>query len=164
MGQKWKFTPEDEATIAALWSNRGVPFQEIRHRVGDPPDHVLYNKATIMGLGTRHKARARMAERKPGTTGKINFKANSQSTLAKLQKHHDKKSKKRLKLPRTPPEDLAIPVERRRTLLTLKSGQCKWPVGHPGDKDFFFCGDAATGPYCAAHARRAFAPAWSASL
>jgi hypothetical protein len=164
MGQKWKFTPEQEAIIAALWTKKKVTFQDIRHQVGDPPDYVLYKKATVMGLGTRHRSIPRMDARKPGTTGKINFKANSQSTLAKLQKHHDKKSKKRFKLPKTPPEDLAIPVEQRRTLMTLKQGQCKWPINHPGAEDFFFCGDTANGPYCARHARRAFVPLGSRNL
>jgi GcrA cell cycle regulator len=37
---------------------------------------------------------------------------------------------------------------------------CLWPHGHPGDKDFHFCGDRVLSdrPYCAAHAALAYRP------
>jgi hypothetical protein len=69
---------------------------------------------------------------------------------------------KKFPLPKTPKADLEIPVERRvKSLHNLKYGQCRWPVGHPGDKDFFFCADTALTerPYCAAHCERAYRPA-----
>ena len=30
---------------------------------------------------------------------------------------------------------------------------CKWPIGHPGDQDFYFCGKAVipSKPYCGEH-------------
>jgi GcrA cell cycle regulator len=56
----------------------------------------------------------------------------------------------------------AVPVARepgkRTTLLNITDRMCKWPVGHPGDPDFHFCGDkSVTGqPYCQAHAAIAY--------
>ena len=38
-------------------------------------------------------------------------------------------------------------------LLDLNDRICKWPIGHPGEPDFHFCGQAANPgyPYCVAH-------------
>src|SRR5579883_662707 len=38
------------------------------------------------------------------------------------------------------------------------SGVCSWPTGHPGEKDFGFCGKRtmAGKPYCADHAAMAY--------
>lgn len=69
----------------------------------------------------------------------------------------------------TPPEDLAIPFEQRKSLLDLTSDTCRWPVGEPGKPDFFFCGGQVMEKlidgkmvkqcYCAAHYQRAYKPA-----
>lgn len=41
----------------------------------------------------------------------------------------------------------------------IRESMCKWPIGDPMDKDFAFCGRAASGgPYCADHAKLAFQP------
>ena len=41
----------------------------------------------------------------------------------------------------------------KTTLLDLSEKVCKWPIGHPGEPDFHFCGKpSATGfPYCGEH-------------
>ena len=46
-------------------------------------------------------------------------------------------------------EDVHIDVN---SLVPNMSG-CKWPIGHPGDKDFYFCGkEVIPGkPYCGEH-------------
>lgn len=59
------------------------------------------------------------------------------------------------------PDD-QIPIEQRRTLDQLTSTTCRWPCGDPAATDFFFCGHESADlnigiPYCAAHAKRAFA-------
>jgi GcrA cell cycle regulator len=50
-------------------------------------------------------------------------------------------------------DDLMIPAEQRRTLMQLTLQTCKWPVGEPGQPDFFFCGAESTrgSSYCAGH-------------
>jgi GcrA cell cycle regulator len=44
------------------------------------------------------------------------------------------------------------------SLIDLAHGKCRWPINHPGESGFAFCGnDQATGfPYCAGHARMAY--------
>ncbi len=54
------------------------------------------------------------------------------------------------------PAAIARPVQ--TTLLDLSEKVCKWPIGHPGDSDFHFCGKpSATGfPYCMEHCAVAY--------
>ena len=61
-------------------------------------------------------------------------------------------------------EEAAAPIDssQRCSLVELKQGKCRWPVGDPDTADFAFCGnEAMTGfSYCAGHARMAYrAPA-----
>lgn len=58
----------------------------------------------------------------------------------------------------TPMSDLEIPLEQRKTLMELTSGDCRWPVGDPCTADFFFCGGQRKNglPYCAGHCARGF--------
>jgi GcrA cell cycle regulator len=45
-------------------------------------------------------------------------------------------------------------------LLELTENTCRWPIGDPGNPDFFFCGGQTISslPYCAFHARLAYQP------
>ena len=47
---------------------------------------------------------------------------------------------------------------KRLNLLQLNEHTCKWPIGDPLSKDFYFCGQHSleTGPYCEFHSRRAY--------
>jgi GcrA cell cycle regulator len=44
-------------------------------------------------------------------------------------------------------------VADKTSLLDLNDRICKWPIGHPGEPDFHFCGEQANPgfPYCVAH-------------
>lgn len=55
-------------------------------------------------------------------------------------------------------EELFIPEDKRLSLLQLNEHTCKWPIGDPLSKDFYFCGQHSleTGPYCEFHSRRAY--------
>ena len=39
------------------------------------------------------------------------------------------------------------------SILVPNMSGCKWPIGHPGDEDFYFCGKPTilNKPYCAEH-------------
>ena len=39
------------------------------------------------------------------------------------------------------------------SILVPNMSGCKWPIGHPGDSDFYFCGKEVipTKPYCGEH-------------
>jgi GcrA cell cycle regulator len=57
--------------------------------------------------------------------------------------------------------DNVIPMGQRRTLLELSDDTCRWPIGDPGNSDFFFCGGQTVTslPYCSHHCRIAYQPA-----
>ncbi|ALR21307.1 GcrA family cell cycle regulator [Sphingobium baderi] len=46
----------------------------------------------------------------------------------------------------------------KTSLLDLTERICKWPLGHPGEPDFHFCGEAVNPgfPYCVDHCGRAY--------
>jgi GcrA cell cycle regulator len=52
-------------------------------------------------------------------------------------------------VPAKPSEEVAD----KTSLLELNDRICKWPLGHPGEPDFHFCGEPANPgfPYCVAH-------------
>ena len=46
----------------------------------------------------------------------------------------------------------------KTSLLELNDRICRWPMGHPGEADFHFCGEAVNPgfPYCVEHCGRAY--------
>jgi GcrA cell cycle regulator len=46
----------------------------------------------------------------------------------------------------------------KTSLLDLNDRICRWPMGHPGEADFHFCGEQVNPgyPYCVEHCGRAF--------
>lgn len=50
------------------------------------------------------------------------------------------------------------PSDKRCTIFDLSDKTCRWPIGHPKEPDFQFCGHAPRegSPYCEYHARRAY--------
>lgn len=46
----------------------------------------------------------------------------------------------------------------KTSLLDLSDRVCRWPMGHPGEADFHFCGEAVNPgfPYCVEHCGRAY--------
>jgi len=46
----------------------------------------------------------------------------------------------------------------KTSLLDLNDRVCRWPMGHPGEPDFHFCGDKVNPgfPYCVEHCGRAY--------
>ena len=57
-------------------------------------------------------------------------------------------------VPAKPSPDIAG----KTTLLDLSDKVCRWPMGHPGEPDFHFCGNAVNPgfPYCVEHCGRAY--------
>jgi len=49
-------------------------------------------------------------------------------------------------------------IEGKTSLLDLTEKICRWPMGHPGEPDFHFCGEAVNPgyPYCVEHCGRAY--------
>ena len=66
-------------------------------------------------------------------------------------------------IPPAPPRRLipakpSAEVADKTNLLELNDRVCRWPMGHPGEPDFHFCGQAVNPgfPYCVEHCGRAY--------
>ena len=66
-------------------------------------------------------------------------------------------------IPPAPPRRLvpakpAPEIAEKTSLLDLNDRICKWPLGHPGEPDFHFCGDPVNPgfPYCVQHCGQAY--------
>lgn len=134
---KWSRT--DEETLIELWA------QNVR---------VVDIAMQIRRRGARSFITKQSVQKKAQKLGlpKRIIRANRDNTN---KKRKERKPPKRLV---TPVIDLQIPLEQRRSLLGLAKDQCRWPVGDPGDENFFFCGGQKQdgSSYCSAHHARAF--------
>ncbi|NIJ16926.1 GcrA family cell cycle regulator [Sphingobium vermicomposti] len=66
-------------------------------------------------------------------------------------------------IPPAPPRRLvpakpSAEIAGKTSLLDLTERICKWPMGHPGEPDFHFCGETVNPgfPYCVEHCGRAY--------
>lgn len=66
-------------------------------------------------------------------------------------------------IPPAPPRRLvparpSAEIADKTSLLDLNDRICRWPMGHPGEPDFHFCGDKVNPgfPYCVSHCGRAY--------
>lgn len=66
-------------------------------------------------------------------------------------------------IPPAPPRRLvpakpSLEIADKTSLLDLTEKICKWPMGHPGEPDFHFCGEKVNPgfPYCVEHCGRAY--------
>jgi len=66
-------------------------------------------------------------------------------------------------IPPAPPRRLvpakpSAEIAGKTSLLDLNDRVCRWPMGHPGEADFHFCGDKVNPgfPYCVQHCGRAY--------
>jgi GcrA cell cycle regulator len=66
-------------------------------------------------------------------------------------------------IPPAPPRRLipakpSAEIADKTSLLDLNDRVCRWPMGHPGEPDFHFCGDTVNPgfPYCVEHCGRAY--------
>jgi GcrA cell cycle regulator len=66
-------------------------------------------------------------------------------------------------IPPAPPRRLvpakpSAEISQKTSLLDLNDRVCRWPMGHPGEADFHFCGEKVNPgfPYCVEHCGRAY--------
>lgn len=142
-----------EARLADLWM-QGVSGSLIAEQIGKTRSAVM-GKVNRLGLPMRKTETSVTPTRKPRAPRAKKPKVQrppSPETLARLAVIAARQVT-------VPVADMAIPLEQRKTLLELTPSCCKWPVGDPAQEGFFFCGGVAemSGPYCPAHARRAYA-------
>ena len=155
--QTW--TDDRVELLKKLWAD-GLSASQIAGEPGGITRNAVIGKVHRLGLSGRAKAPSSSVprQRKPRAPSQM-FRAprtmmRGNTALAQMPSYaYD---------PEPEPEliENIIPIGQRCTLLELDQEKCHWPIGDPGQPDFFFCGgktNAGT-PYCGYHGRVAYQP------
>ena len=141
------WTPKKEEKLKELWS-KGHTASQIASLLGDTTRNAVIGKAHRLNL------QARAISRK--STQKINNSENNSTSISenKTQKLGRKARFKALLL------DKNFEQENPKTLEELTDETCRWPIGHPYEEKFYFCGRRPMEkfPYCKLHVLYAFQP------
>jgi GcrA cell cycle regulator len=145
-------------TLKRLWAD-GLSASQIAAELGGITRNAVIGKVHRLGLAARAKSptsttpRPRKA-RANSQMIRVNRPAVRGNTALAAAFEYDTEIE---------PEqtDNVVPMGQRRNLLELTEDTCRWPIGDPGNPDFFFCGGQAVTalPYCAHHCRVAYQPA-----
>ena len=137
------WTPEKEQKLKELWK-KGHTASQIASMLGDTTRNAVIGKAHRLNLEARaassKKAKSQLktqSETQP-KGGKLSRKARFKSLL--LDKNFEPENPKQLE--------------------ELTDETCKWPIGHPPEKNFYFCGRKPLEKfsYCKLHVLYAFQP------
>jgi GcrA cell cycle regulator len=155
--QTW--TDDRVELLKKLWAD-GLSASQIAGELGGITRNAVIGKVHRLGLSGRAKAPSSSVprQRKPRAPSQM-FRAprtmmRGNTALAQMPSYdYD---------PEPEPEliENIIPIGQRCSLLELDQEKCHWPIGDPGQPDFFFCGgktNAGT-PYCGYHGRVAYQP------
>ena len=138
------WTSEKVEKLKELWS-KGHTASQIAEKLGDTTRNAVIGKAHRLNLEARapskHSSSSRSKENKQvikRSTSPMSRKAKFQSIL--LDKNFE--------------------PENPKSLEELTEETCKWPIGHPNEEKFYFCGRKPEGefPYCKLHVLYAFQP------
>ena len=139
------WTQERENKLRALWK-KGHTASQIALLIGDTTRNAVIGKAHRLNLEARMTSK-----KKQVTAGK---QKNSSLKEYKTQKLGRKARFKALLLDKNFEEENPLKLEE----LTDKT--CRWPIGHPHEENFYFCGRQSMEklPYCKLHVLYAFQP------
>ena len=138
------WTTEKEGKLRELWK-KGHTASQIASILGDKTRNAIIGKAHRLNLESRTTSK----KIKP----KVNRENNAPSEV-KTQKLGRKARFKALLL------DKNFEPENPKKFEELTDETCKWPIGHPYEKNFYFCGRKPMEkfPYCKLHVLYAFQP------
>ena len=138
------WTLEREKKLRELWK-KGHSASQIASMLGDTTRNAVIGKAHRLNLEARTTSKK--------STPKVNTENNFKSEV-KIQKLGRKARFKALLL------DKNFEQENPKKLEELTDETCKWPIAHPSEEEFYFCGRKPMEkfPYCKLHVLYAFQP------
>jgi len=137
------WTPDKEEKLKELWK-KGHTASQIAEILGDTTRNAVIGKAHRLKLAARGPSKNSQPVRKESASSQI-----------KYDKYISRKSRfKSILL------DKNFETENPKTLEELDNKNCRWPIGHPDKKDFYFCGRIPIEgfTYCKLHVLYAFQP------
>ena len=138
------WTPERENKLKELWK-KGHTASQIATMLGETTRNAVIGKAHRLNL------KGRATSRKDSNSTKIKEENNVVGKEVRL----DRKSRFRSLL-----LDKNFEPENPKKLEELTDDTCRWPIGHPYEENFYFCGRKPMEkfPYCKLHVLYAFQP------
>ena len=138
------WTPEREEKLKELWK-KGYSGSQIASLLGNTTRNAVIGKVHRLDLEARAISKR--------STSKANTE-NNVKPETKIQKHGRKARFKALLL------DKSFEQENPKKLEELTDETCRWPIGHPHEETFYFCGRKPMEkfPYCKLHVLYAFQP------
>ena len=121
--------------------------------------HTASQIAEILGETTRNAV--------IGKAHRLDLEARAPSKQSATPRSRDNKQIKRTAAPTSRKAkfqsillDKNFEPENPKSLENLTESTCKWPIGHPNEEKFYFCGRKPEGefPYCKLHVLYAFQP------
>ena len=138
------WTEEKVAKLKELWG-KGNTASQIAEIIGGISRNAVIGKAHRLNLSAKIKTRT--------ATSNQNFDNSI------LDKNSNSKRTRRSKFKSLIIEKDFEP-ENPKQLEELDENSCKWPIGHPDEKNFYFCGRSSMKDfsYCKLHILYAFQP------
>ena len=141
------WTPERERKLKELWK-KGHTASQIAVLIGNTTRNAVIGKAHRLNLQARASSKKSSLKVNTVNTG------NNNTPEIKTQKLGRKARFKALLL------DKNFEQENPKKLEELTDETCRWPIGHPYEEKFYFCGRKPMEkfPYCKLHVLYAFQP------
>tara|TARA_B100000427_G_scaffold165364_1_gene137360 strand:+ start:140 stop:634 length:495 start_codon:yes stop_codon:yes gene_type:complete len=138
------WTSEKVEKLKELWS-KGHTASQIAEMLGDTTRNAVIGKAHRLNLEARAPSKQSSTPRSRENKQIVKRTAAPMSRKAKFQS---------ILL------DKNFEAENPKSLEELTEKTCKWPIGHPNEEKFYFCGRKPEGefPYCKLHVLYAFQP------
>ena len=138
------WTNEKVEKLKELWS-KGHTASQIAEKLGDTTRNAVIGKAHRLNL----EARA------PSKQSNLSKSRDNKQIVKRSPAPMSRKAKFQSIL-----LDKNFEAENPKSLEELSEETCKWPIGHPNEEKFYFCGRKPEGdfPYCKLHVLYAFQP------
>ena len=139
------WTEEKVAKLKELWG-KGNTASQIAEIIGGISRNAVIGKAHRLNLSAKIKTRS--------ATSTQNFNNSVENKNIKLINKGRRSKFKSLLI------DKDFEPENPKQLEELDENSCKWPIGHPDEKDFYFCGRTSLKDfsYCKLHLLYAYQP------
>ena len=138
------WTEDKVAKLKELWG-KGNTASQIAEIIGGISRNAVIGKAHRLNLSAKIKTRSTITNQR--------FENSSETKNFKIKRGRKSKFKSLI-------IEKDFEPENPKQLEELDENSCKWPIGHPNEKSFYFCGRKSLKDfsYCKLHLLYAFQP------